>query len=83
MAYSLSTQKRIRQNRNKNLYNRQYKSKMKTAIRRVDESQNKEEALKLYNDAVSLIDKVAQKGIIHKNAAAHKKSRLAKRVNAL
>ncbi|MFA6618674.1 MAG: 30S ribosomal protein S20 [Candidatus Neomarinimicrobiota bacterium] len=83
MAYSVSTKKRIRQSRAKNLYNRQYKSKMKTSIRRVNESENKEEALKLFNEAVSIIDKVAQKGIIHKNAAAHKKSRLAKRVNAL
>jgi small subunit ribosomal protein S20 len=39
--------------------------------------------MKLFTEAVSVIDKVAQKGIIHKNAAANKKSRLAKRVNAL
>jgi small subunit ribosomal protein S20 len=83
MAYPLSTKKRIRQAKNRNLRNRQYKSQMKTAIRRVDEAQNKEDAMKLFTEAVSVIDKVAQKGIIHKNAAANKKSRLAKRVNAL
>jgi small subunit ribosomal protein S20 len=83
MAYPLSTKKRIRQAKSRNLRNRQYKSQMKTAIRRVDEAQNKDEAMKLFTEAVSVIDKVAQKGIIHKNAAANKKSRLAKRVNAL
>jgi len=83
MAYPLSTKKRIRQAKTRNLRNRQYKSQMKTAIRRVDDAKNKEEALKLFTEAVSVIDTVAQKGIIHKNAAANKKSRLAKRVNAL
>ena len=83
MAYPLSTKKRIRQTKTRNLRNRQYKSMMKTAIRRVEDAKTKEEALKLYPEAVSVIDKVAQKGIIHKNAAANKKSRLAKRVNAL
>ena len=83
MAYPLSTKKRIRQSKKRNLRNRQYKSQMKTAIRRVDEAPNKEEALKLFTEAVSVIDTVAQKGIIHKNTAANKKSRLSKRVNAL
>lgn len=83
MAYPSSTKKRIRQTKKRNLRNRQYKSQMKTAIRRVDEAPSKEEALKLYPVAISIIDKVAQKGIIHKNAAANKKSSLAKRVNAL
>ena len=83
MAYPLSTKKRIRQSKKRNLRNRQYKSQLKTAIRRVDEAQNKEEALKLFTEAVSVIDTVAQKGIIHKNTAANKKSRLSKRVNAL
>jgi small subunit ribosomal protein S20 len=83
MAYPLSTKKRIRQAKKSNLRNRQYKSQLKTAIRRVDEAQNKEEALKLLTEAISVIDTVAQKGIIHKNTAANKKSRLAKRVNAL
>lgn len=83
MAYPSSTKKRIRQTKKRNLHNRHFKSMMKTAIRRVDEAPTKEEALKLFTEAISTIDKVAQKGIIHKNAAANKKSRLTKRVNAL
>jgi small subunit ribosomal protein S20 len=83
MAYPLSTKKRIRQAKSRNLRNRHYKSMLKTWIRRVEEAPCKEEALKIYPEAVSVIDKIAQKGIIHKNAAANKKSRLAKHVNKL
>lgn len=83
MAYPLSTKKRIRQAKKRNLRNRHYKSMMKTWINRIEKTSNKEEALKLFPEAVSVIDKVAQKGIIHKNTAANKKSRLAKHVNAL
>ena len=83
MAYPLSTKKRIRQAKSRNLRNRHYKSMMKTWIRRVEDAPTKEEAQTLLVQAVSVIDKVARKGIIHKNAAANKKSSLAKRVNAL
>lgn len=83
MAYPLSTKKRIRQAKKRNLRNRHYKSMMKTWINRVIATSNKEEALKLFPEAISVIDKVAQKGIIHKNTAANKKSRLAKHINAL
>jgi len=44
-------------------------------IKKVMESENKEEALK---KAYSVLDKAVKKGVIHKNAAARKKSRLAK-----
>ena len=45
----------------------------------LDNSDNKEEA---FRAAVSIIDSAAQKGVIHKNAAARKKSRLNANVNA-
>ncbi|MDD3715950.1 MAG: 30S ribosomal protein S20 [Candidatus Marinimicrobia bacterium] len=83
MAYPLSTKKRIRQAKKRNLRNRHFKSMMKTWIRRVEEAPSKDEALKLFPQAISVIDKVAQKGIIHKNTAANKKSSLANHVNAL
>ena len=62
------------------------KSSIKTAARKVvDGAQagNQEEAQTLLAKASSLIDKAAGKGIIHKNTAARKKSRLAKRVNKI
>ncbi|MDZ7821361.1 MAG: 30S ribosomal protein S20 [Candidatus Marinimicrobia bacterium] len=83
MAYPLSTKKRIRQAGKHRQRNRHYKFMLKTWIRRVEEAKTKEEALKELPQAMSVIDKIAQKGIIHKNAAANKKSRLARHINSL
>ena len=83
MAYPSSTKKRIRQAKKRNLRNRHFKSMMKTLIKRVEEAPTKEEALKLFPETISIIDKVSQKGIIHKNKAANKKSSLTRYVNAL
>jgi len=47
-------------------------------IKKITESENKEEALK---KAYAALDKAVKKGVIHKNTAARKKSRLAKLVN--
>ncbi len=62
------------------------KSSVKTAIRKTAETitaGNTEEATTLLAKAASKIDKAASKGILHKNAAARKKSRLAKKLNAV
>jgi len=48
----------------------------------MEEGKSKEEVLALYKRAQALIDKAEQKGAIHRNTAARKKSRLAARVNA-
>jgi len=75
---SKSVLKRVRQAEKRRLKNKHYKSLIKTMIKKVKSAQTKEEAEELYKKAVSVIDKVASKGIIHKNNAARKKSRLAK-----
>jgi len=46
-------------------------------------STNKDEAVILYKDAVSIIDRNAEKGKLHKNTAARKKARLTKYLNSL
>lgn len=61
------------------------KSSVKTAVRKTAESAaagKVEDATTLLAKAASTIDKAATKGVLHKNAAARKKSRLAKKVNA-
>ena len=61
------------------------KSSVKTAIRKTAETitaGKTEEATTLHNKAASTIDKAASKGVLHKNTAARKKSRLAKKLNA-
>jgi small subunit ribosomal protein S20 len=75
--------KRIRQDKKRRVRNRRVKSRVKSAARSVREAETAEEALAKLAAAASTIDKAAKKGIIHHRRAARKKSRLAKRVNAL
>lgn len=78
MSKNKSVQKRIRQAEKARLRNRHYKSLMKTTIKKVKQAETKEAAMELIGKAVSVIDKVAGKGIIHKKNAANKKSKLYK-----
>ena len=61
------------------------KSSVKTSVRKVSDAvaANKTEVAKeLLSKASSTIDRAATKGVLHKNTAARKKSRLAKKINA-
>ena len=80
---SKSVLKRQRQSEEANKSNRRYKSKMKTAIRKVLESTERNEAESLYREAVSAIDTLVSKGVIHKNMAANRKSRITRYLNSL
>ena len=62
------------------------KSQIRTATRKTVEAVEAgavEDAKKALVQATSVIDKAASKGVLHKNTAARKKSRLAKRINAM
>jgi|TARA_B110000263_G_C15311828_1_gene513925 small subunit ribosomal protein S20 len=83
MSAKGSELKRVRQSTKANLVNKAYKSKISTAIKKVLSEKKKDLAQKKLNEAVKLIDKVASKGIIHKNKAANKKSNLYKHINSL
>ncbi|MBI4357208.1 MAG: 30S ribosomal protein S20 [Gammaproteobacteria bacterium] len=86
MANTASAKKRVRQSTQKRMRNAEKRSKVRTAIKQVKlaiEEKKKEEAEQLYRKAVSVIDKVTQKGILHKNKAARHKSRLHQRIKAL
>ena len=75
-----SAKKRERQELKRRLRNRAAKSTMRTAIKKFDAAVaagDKAEAEKTMALSCKLLDKVAGKGIIHKNTAARKKSRLA------
>ena len=75
--------KRVGVNSKKNLRNRMVKSGMKTQIRKFEKSLTADtaKAAVLLRDTYAQIDKTASKGVIHKNAANRKKSRLALRLN--
>ena len=83
MSAKGSELKRVRQSEKANSYNNHYKSMMKNSVKKVLSSTSKEDATTLKNEAFKVIDKVASKGVIHKNKAAHLKSKLTKRVNSL
>ena len=58
-------------------------SKIKTVLKKTLATDKKEDAEKLYKEAVSIIDKGAAKGRLHKNNAARKKAKITKHLNKL
>ena len=83
---NLSALKRARQTEKRNLRNTSVKSSLKTVIKKVEaavSSGNKEDALKALLQAVRELNMAASKGVIHRNTASRKISRLTKKVNTL
>lgn len=86
MAHSSSAKKRIRQNENRRAINRWRKNRIKEQVKTfLDDVQHGDSAKagESFKTASRTLDKIAAKGTIHKNTAARRKSRLAKRLNAL
>ena len=86
MANHKSAEKRSRQAQAQRLRNRMNKSKLKTAVGRLDEaiaSGSAEVAQEALRKAISVVAKTASKGTIHKRTASRKISRLTKRFNAM
>ena len=86
MANIASAKKRMRQNEVRRQHNASYRSMLRTFIRKVDAaiaSNDKEAATSVHTAAISVIDRMANKGLIHKNKAARHKSRLNARIRAL
>jgi small subunit ribosomal protein S20 len=78
--------KRNRQNEKRRLQNRVYSGTARKAIRRTlvaIESGEKEDARSKAMAAMKALDKAAAKGVIHKNNAARRKSRLMKQINSM
>ncbi|NPV88668.1 30S ribosomal protein S20 [Coprothermobacteraceae bacterium] len=79
MANTISAKRRTRLTRKETAYNRYWRTTMKTFIRKAKkaiEAGDMEAAAEAVKKAQSVIDKVAVKGVIHKNEAARRKSRL-------
>lgn len=86
MANHQSAKKRIRQNLKKRLINRSNRSRLRTEIKRLRaflSEGDKQGSQTQLQPTISLIDKMVNKGILHKNTAARYKSRLTKHVNEL
>ena len=86
MANTASAIKRVRSNERKRIRNRITRSGTRTAVREAREAiaaSKVEEARRATLAAISALDKAAEKGVIHKNNAARRKSRLMKKLAAL
>ncbi|MBU0996277.1 MAG: 30S ribosomal protein S20 [Proteobacteria bacterium] len=84
MANHKSAIKRARQDEKKRSRNKTVKTQMKNAVKsvRTAAAEKKGDSLTILQQAQAVIDKSAKKGVIHKNAAARKISRLAKLINS-
>lgn len=86
MANSPQARKRARQAEKRRKHNASLRSMVRTYIKKTVaaiQTGDAEAAQKAYNAAVPVIDRSADKGIIHKNKAARHKSRLAAAIKAL
>lgn len=75
-----SAKKRVKVIEKKTLINQMHKTAIKTAVKKFEaavESKDKSAIAPLFNDAVKKLDQGVKQGILHKNAAARKKSQLA------
>ncbi|WP_419535072.1 30S ribosomal protein S20 [Endozoicomonas sp.] len=86
MANSPSARKRARQAENRRQHNASLRSMVRTSIKKVIkaiDTKDVEAAKTAFTAAVPVIDRMADKGIIHKNKAARHKSRLNAQIKAL
>jgi len=74
-----SAEKRVRQSEKRRVINKAHRTKVRTYIKKVRAalaSGNNDEIKNVLPEAISVIDKSVQKGVMHKNVAARYKSRL-------
>lgn len=86
MANTKSAKKAVRQISRRTAANKGRRSQMRSSVRKVEEaiaSGNKEAAQAALREAEPVMARTAQKGILHRRAAARKVSRLAKRIGAM
>ena len=86
MANTAQARKRARQSVALNMHNSSRRSMLRTAIKRVRsaiDTGDKAAAAEVLQKATSVIDRVADKNIIHKNKAARHKSRLSAAIKSL
>ena len=86
MANTRSARKRVRQSQKRHDRNRAHLSRMRTAVKKLRTAVSNSEqelAQELLPKTLSVVDVTAQKGVIHRNAAARTKSRLTRAVQGL
>jgi small subunit ribosomal protein S20 len=82
MANHKATKKDVRQANKRRERNKYYGKTTRNAIRELEALTDKKETSKKTPEVIAMLDKLAKRGIIHKNKAANLKSGLVKRLNA-
>ena len=86
MPNSKSAKKRLRQNAKQKARNKDYKTQVHTQVRKFETAvaaQDADAAQKEFLKAAQVLDTVAGKGIVHKNTASRKKSRMQRQLRGL
>lgn len=83
MANHPSAKKRIRQSESRRIRNKYHARTTRNAVKKLRNTTDKKEAAEMYPKVVAMLDKLAQKSIIHKNKASNLKSKLAKHIDSL
>ena len=83
MAHNKSAVKRIRQSEIRRVKNRHLKKQLASAVKNVKVAESREDGDAKLKVAVSLLDKIAGRGLIHRNKAGNQKSKLTRQVAAL
>lgn len=83
MPQHKSAKKRVRQDAERRERNRVHRTKMRTLVKRLRQTTDKDEAEALLPEVKGTLDRLASKGLIHKNKAANYKSELEKHVDKL
>lgn len=86
MANTKSAKKAARQATRRTVVNKARRTRLRSSVRKVEEaiaSGDKEAAAAALKEAEPVITRTAQKGIVHRNSASRKMSRLAKRVGVM
>ena len=86
MANTAQARKRAKQAEKRRRHNASFRSMVRTYVKKVVtaiETKDYDKATAAYNEAVPVLDRMADKGIIHRNKAARHKSRLNESIKAL
>lgn len=86
MANSAQARKRARQSLKQRAHNASLRTAFRTAVKKVlkaVETGDKTAAQEVYRQSTKVIDRIADKGVFHKNKAARHKSRLAAKIKAM
>ena len=78
MPHHPSAEKRVRQDAKRRAHNRYYKVMMRNALKAVRTAETRDDLVERVRVATRVIDRLAVKGIVHKNYAANRKSQMAR-----